>query len=229
MTTVIVTGANRGLGLEFTRQYAKDGARVFASCRDPKSARELNRLAAENTLVSVRELDVTRAESVAAFKQFVGSAPIDILINNAGIYGPAKQSAVAMDYEGWFETLATNLIGPLRLIQAFLASLKSGREKKVVSITSGMGSIAETSGGYIAYRTSKAGLNMLMRSAALELKSEGIIVVPLNPGWVRTDMGGSGAPLSPETSVRRMRQIIAELTLKDSGRFLSHDGREISW
>jgi NAD(P)-dependent dehydrogenase (short-subunit alcohol dehydrogenase family) len=230
MTTVLVTGANRGLGLEFARQYAHDGARVFACCRDPRAATALAALAKDSGgKITVHELDVASGDSVAKLKKEIGSVPIDIIINNAGVYGPQKQTATNMDFSGWEETLQINTIGPMRVTQAFLPNLKAGKEKKVVAITSGMGSIAETSGGYIAYRTSKAALDMLMRNLAIDLKSDGIVAIPLNPGWVKTDMGGASAPLSPATSIGNMRKVIAARRPSDSGRFLSHDGREIPW
>jgi NAD(P)-dependent dehydrogenase (short-subunit alcohol dehydrogenase family) len=230
MTTVLVTGANRGLGLEFARQYAHEGASVFACCREPRRAGALNALAKEAPgKITVHQVDVADEQSVAKLKKEIGSAPIDIVINNAGVYGPNHQNAANMDFAGWEETLRINTLGPLRITQAFLANLKAGGEKKVIAITSGMGSIAESSGGYIAYRTSKAGLNMLMHSLAIELKSDGIIAIPLNPGWVKTDMGGSSAPLTPATSISRMRKLISELQPSDSGKFASHDGREIPW
>lgn len=230
MSTVLVTGANRGLGLEFARQYSADGARVFACCRDPKAAKDLNALAKDsNGRVTVHAVNVADDKSVLQLKADIGSAPIDILINNAGIYGPENQSTEKMDYAGWTDTLAINSMGPLRMVQSFRPNLKAGDEKKVITITSGMGSIAETSGGYIAYRSSKAAVNMVMRVLSLELKPDGIICVPIHPGWVQTDMGGSSAPLTPSTSISRMRKIIAGLRPKDSGRFLSQDEREIPW
>jgi NAD(P)-dependent dehydrogenase (short-subunit alcohol dehydrogenase family) len=230
MTTVLVTGANRGLGLEFARQYAKEKTYVFACCRNPRSASELNALAKDTPGgLSLHQLDVADRDSIPKLKREIGAEAIDIVINNAGIYGPRHQDGMNMDFDGWEETLHVNTLGPLRVTQAFLPNLKAGKEKKLIAITSGMGSIGETSGGYVAYRTAKAALNMLMRNLAIELKGDGIIAVPMNPGWVKTDMGGPTAPLSPTTSVTGMRKIIAELGLEDSGRFLSHDGREIPW
>jgi NAD(P)-dependent dehydrogenase (short-subunit alcohol dehydrogenase family) len=229
MTAVLVTGANRGLGLEFVRQYAKDSANVIACARDPDTAQDLKELATPHSAIDIHKLDTSNFRACAALgKQLAGEA-IDIVINNAGYYGPKQQSADAMDFDGWAYTLAVNTMGPLAVAQAFHAGLKRGHEKKLITITSGMASTAETEGGYLAYRSSKAAVNNVMRNVAIKWRGEGVVSVVLSPGWVRTDMGGSSAPLSPEESVSAMRKIIAGLKLSDSGKFLSWRGHEIAW
>jgi NAD(P)-dependent dehydrogenase (short-subunit alcohol dehydrogenase family) len=229
MTTVVVTGANRGIGLEFVRQYASAGAKVIACARDPHHAEALKELAAANTMIDVRPLDVSDFTACAALGRELAGEPIDILINNAGTYGPKRQDADDMDFEEWAHTLAVNTMGPLALSQALHGILKRGREKKLITITSGMASTATTEGGYLAYRASKAAVNNVMRNLSVDWRKDGIIVAVLSPGWVRTDMGGQGAPLSPEQSVSGMRKVIAGLTLADSGKFLNWDGGERPW
>jgi len=231
MTSVLITGTSRGIGLEFARQYATAGWQVFATCRDPARAIELQRLAqktGEN--ITVVPLNVTDAQSIRnAATQLRGSA-IDVLINNAGIGGPAAQSVGRVDYESWARVLDVNTMGPLRVLEAFTDHIARSERKLVVTITSGMGSLADnTSGGYIPYRSSKAAVNMVMRSAAVDLAPRGITCVLVSPGWVRTDMGGSGATLTPAQSVSALRQLIEKFGPDDSGRFYSHDGREYAW
>ncbi len=229
MTTVLITGANRGIGLEFARQYANDGAKVIACCRKPAGADELKALSKSNGKFEIHSLDVADFAAVKALAKDLAREPIDILINNAGVYGPKRQSANDMDFEGWAHTFAVNTMGPLAMAQSFQSNLRRGHEKKLVSITSGMASTAENGGGYLAYRASKAALNNVMKSLAVDWSSEGIIAVALDPGWVRTDMGGKDAPTLPEESVSGMRKVIATLKLSDSGKFLNRRGEEERW
>lgn len=230
MSTILITGANRGLGFELARQYAADGATVIAGCRSPAKAQSLQRLAdASKGIVTVLEVDVADTESVRGAAKRVTAARIDILINCAGVIGTGGQTLGSFDYRDWMQVLEVNLMGPARISEAFLDRVAASERKLIVTITSGMGSLADTSGGYIPYRTSKAAVNMLMRSAAMDLKTRGISCVLINPGWVRTDMGGPNAQLAPEESVTAMRQVIARLGPADSGRFYNHDGREYAW
>jgi len=226
MTTVLVTGANRGIGLEFAREYAADGARVYACCRDPDKATDLKSILGDLT---VHKLDATSLGEHEALKHAIGGAPIDILIANAGVYGGKNQTAANMDYDEWLKTLDVNLLGPHRLAVTFHDNLKASQQKKFIAVTSTMGSIAETSGLYHAYRSSKAALNMIVRSLAKEWAADGIVAVPIHPGWVKTDMGGANAHLAPAQSVKEMRAVISGLTAADSGQFLNHDGRRRAW
>jgi NAD(P)-dependent dehydrogenase (short-subunit alcohol dehydrogenase family) len=230
MTTVLVTGANRGLGLEFVRQYAADGAEVIACCRDPDAAAELQALAAASAgRVRMLKLDVASQADVAALKAALAGQPIDVLINNAGISGPRRQSSDDIDLEGWLETFRVNTVAPVALAQALHSNLKAGAEKKLAAITSQLGSTAANGGQRYAYRSSKAALNNAMRGLSRDWASDGILVGVFHPGWVRTDMGGQSAPVSPEASVRGLRQRIAELGPKNSGAYVDYTGAALAW
>ena len=227
MPSVLITGANRGLGLEFTRQYAADGWRVFAACRDPAGARDL---AAVEGDVSAETLDVDDGPQVAALANKLSGQPIDVLINNAGIYGPKDVTRDTVVYDAWGQVFRTNAMSPLAVSAAFAANVAQGGQKKIITLSSIMGSIAENdSSGDFIYRSSKAAVNAVMKSLAGDLKSEGITVAVLHPGWVRTDMGGPNAAIEAPESVTGMRAVIAGLKESDSGRFLNYDGTEIPW
>lgn len=222
--TVVITGANRGLGLEFARQFAAAGYDVIGTARRPDAADELRGLG-----VRIVRLDVADSKSVAQFAAEVGERPVDILINNAGI-GSRVQKLADVDLEAVERIMQVNCLGPMRVTQALLPSLRRGDRKLVVNITSGLGSIERnTRGGYYGYRESKAALNMFTRTLAAELRPEGFTCVAVRPGWVRTDMGGPNAPLSPQESIRGMISVMGRLTPEASGRFLSHNGQEIPW
>jgi NAD(P)-dependent dehydrogenase (short-subunit alcohol dehydrogenase family) len=229
--TTLVTGANRGLGLEFARQYAADGWRVYAGCRSPAEATDLLEVAAgSGGLVETLELDVTDACSVRAAATGIRGEPIDLLINNAGVNSPKGQRIGDLDYAAWLRVLDTNALGPMRVVEAFLENVTQGGEKKIVTITSGMGSIGDNrSGGSYAYRSSKAAVNMVMKSLSLDLAPRGIACVVMNPGWVRTDMGGTGGKLEPRESIAAMRKVIAKLKQSDSGKFLNYNGKSYPW
>ena len=231
MPAVLITGANRGIGLEFARQYLADGWHVFAACRDPKAATQLLGLPKRpGGLLTLLAMEVTDSCSVSNAACEMGSVAIDLLINNAGISGAQGQRTGRIDYANWARVLDVNTMGPLRVIEAFLEPIARSEHRLIVTITSGMGSVAEnTSGGSMAYRTSKAAVNMAMRSVAAELAPRGIICVVIHPGWVRTDLGGANAPLSAEESVHAMRRLIGRLRPRDSGKFFSYDGGEHPW
>ncbi len=232
MPSVLITGASRGLGLEFTRQYAADGWRVYAACRDPAGARDL---AAVEGDVSAETLDVDNGPQVAALAKKLSDQPIDVLINNAGIYGPKDLTRDTIDYDAWGRVFRTNAMSPLAVSAAFavnvaLSGQKKGGQKKIITLSSIMGSIAENdSSGDFIYRSSKAAVNAVMKSLAGDLKSMGITVAVLHPGWVLTDMGGPEAAIDAAQSVTGMRAVIAGLKQSDSGRFLNYDGTEIPW
>jgi len=228
MTTVLITGANRGIGLEFVRQYVSDGADVIACCREPKKATELNEIA-KGGKARVLPLDVGNKESIARLAQELNGAPIDILINNAGISGPRRQSADEIEPDGWLDAFRVNTVGPALVSQALRDNIKRGRDKKVVAITSMMGSTEDHGGGMYAYRSSKAALNNVMRGLSREWAKDGISVGILHPGWVRTDMGGKNAAVAVEDSVRGLRKQIAELDQKTSGTYRDFRGSELHW
>lgn len=231
MPIVLITGANRGLGLEFARQYAAEGWQVFAACRAPDSAKELQQLAAENgERIRVLAMDVTDAASVRSAAAAVGGEAIDLLLNNAGVGSPRNQRIGGLDYEAWTRVLDANTLGPMRVAEAFIENVARSTLKRIVTITSGMGSLEDnTSGGSYAYRSSKAAVNMVTRSLAIDLAPRGITCVVMNPGWVRTDMGGPDGTLSPAESVTAMRSVIASLGPKDSGKFLNYNGKLYPW
>jgi len=229
MVTVLITGANRGIGLEFVRQYVADGAEAVACCRDPDAAGELQALAKASGRVRVMKLDVASAADIAALKRALAGQPIDILVNNAGISGPRRQSADDIDLEGWLETFRINTVAPVAVSQALHENLKAGAQKKLAAITSQLGSTASNGGQRYAYRSSKAALNNAMRGLSRDWASDGIVVGVFHPGWVKTDMGGQSAPVSPEASVRGLRQRIAELGPETSGAFVDYSGVALPW
>ena len=231
MPSALITGANRGLGFEFVRQYLVDGWQVYAACRDPASASELRRLIeTSDGKLRMLAMDVTDPASVDAAATELDGQAIDLLLNNAGIIGPQGQTIGNIDYEAWAEVLAVNTMGPMRVSEAFVEHVARSDRKLIVTLTSGMGSIADnSSGGSILYRSSKAAMNMVMRSLAIDLASRGITCVVVNPGWVRTDMGGPNASLQPAESISALRRLIATLGPEQSGKFFNHTGREYPW
>jgi NAD(P)-dependent dehydrogenase (short-subunit alcohol dehydrogenase family) len=189
----------------------------------------LDLAAGANGRVAVHELDVTSAESVANLAGELALQPIDILINNAGVYGGTHQQPGDIDYDAWMRTLSVNTLGPVRVTEALRPNLTKGREKKIVAITSGMGSTAQHDGTALIYRSSKAALNNAMRGLAQRLKADGMTVVLIHPGWVKTHMGGKNATLTPEVSVSAMRKVVAALGPSDNGRYINYAGAEIPW
>ena len=230
MRSVLITGANRGLGLEFASQYAADGWRVFACCRRPDAASELGAIAAASDgRLIVHTLDVADRASIDSLAAALRGEAIDVLINNAAVIGGRDQRFGGLDWDEWTSTLRTNVMGPTHMLEAFADHVAASDKKAAVTVTSGMGSIADTSGGQYVYRTSKAAVNMAMRSASKDLAGRAITVAVIHPGWVRTDMGGSGADLSPSESVSGMRRVIDGQSAADNGKFLDHAGREHPW
>ena len=213
MPTALIAGANRGIGLEFVRQYRADGWDVVAGCRRPDEAADLKAIAG----VEVQAVDVGDDASVKAFAAAVGSRPLDVVVANAGIYGAPRQMK-----------LDVNTLGPVRVAAAFAENLRAAGGR-LVAISSLFGSVTDSSGSYYSYRASKAALNMAFKSAALELKDAGVIAMVMHPGHVATDMGGPTAPTTPEQSVSGMRAIIAALTPDDAATFRAFDGRTLPW
>jgi NAD(P)-dependent dehydrogenase (short-subunit alcohol dehydrogenase family) len=229
MPSVLITGANRGLGLEFAKQYASAGYRVFATARDPARATELEALAARERSVSVHALDVANAANVRALARALSGEAIDILLNNAGVMGPKRQSFGQIDYDGMLETLRINTLAPLHMAEAFVEQVARSQRKLMVAVTSGMGSIDDSSGGSYAYRASKAALNMTYHNLALDLKARGIIAFVINPGWVQTEMGGAHAPTPVEASIAAMREVFDGMTLEQTGSFMNYRGGTLTW
>lgn len=227
MAVVLITGANRGIGLEFVRQYAADGWKVIAACRRQKKAKELEQV---NGDVTVRELEVTDLKSVAAFVAAVDGSPVDVLINNAGVYLDRNDEFGELDFEKWARSFEVNAIAPMRLAEALLPCVAGSKRKLMVFMSTQMASIADNTGGRAyAYRASKAALNAAVHSLSIDLKPQGIACLLLHPGWVRTEMGGKNATLDVRDSVHGMRRVIDGFGIDRTGSFLRHNGEPIPW
>jgi NAD(P)-dependent dehydrogenase (short-subunit alcohol dehydrogenase family) len=232
MKTVLITGANRGIGLEFCRQYASDGWRIIACSRNPENSDALNKLADQyQDQIQLQALDVADHLQIDGLAQTLANESIDLLINNAGIYPVSDNRGFGhSDYAEWGKAFRINTMAPLKMAESFVAQIARSQHKTIVTITSKMGSIADNgSGGSYLYRSSKVAVNMVVKSLAIDLKPSGITAVVFHPGWVKTDMGGPNAMISSAQSVTGMRQVISKLTLADSGKFFGYDGQVIPW
>ena len=224
MKSILVTGAGRGLGLELARQYAADGWNVIGTVRDAAAGASLVKAGAR-----VEIADVTDFARVRDLARKLGSAPLDILFCNAGIIGKRGMALGSFDYASWEEVLRVNLLGAAAVAEALVENVAASERRIIAMMSSRLGSISESSGMTLPYATSKAALNMLVKGLASTLQARGIIVVALSPGWVRTDMGGESAPLTPQDSVAGLRRVLDGVKPGDSGRFFSHDGSPIPW
>ena len=236
-TTVLITGANRGLGFEFTQQYAQRGWRIIATCRNPATAEQLNALAADNPDINVERIDVVDHQSIDDLAVKYQNMPIDVLLNNAGIGGgPENQLFGKLNFETFYEVLAVNCAGPMKMAEAFLAHVKAGEQKKIITVSSSQGSISEVTMPMLYwYRSSKSALNMLMTNLALQVKRRGIIVGLVTPGATATDF------ISPEFRKRipgirepavaaaDMMRNIDRFTLENTGTFFNYDGEIVPW
>ncbi len=238
MLSLLVTGANRGLGLAFTRHYSANGWKVTATCREPETATELRRLAEKSEgQVTIEKLDVLDHEAIDALAARQRGRSLDVLINNAGIVGPfpyaehlKRQRFGTLDYDLWGEVIRTNSIAPAKMAEAFLDSLLLGQNSKIVSISSTVGSNAECTIPTYLYGSSKAALNKIMTMLAETLRKHGIIVALLCPGHTKTRMGlETNASIEVEESVAGMCKIIDRLTMSDTGAFTRYDGEKIAW
>ena len=226
MPTTLITGANRGIGLAFVRSFAADGWSIQACCRNPDKAKDLKAVEGE---ITVQRVDVTDGLRVASLARELAETPIDVLINNAGVYGP-RTGFGETDYDDWLNVFKINTLAPLRMAERFVGQVAMSERKLIANISSVMGSITEnTSGGSYIYRSSKAALNMVTKGLSIDVAPQGVTVVSFHPGWVRTDMGGEEASVEPDDSVAGMRQVIERITEADSGKFFSYDGTEIAW
>lgn len=227
---VLITGSNRGIGLEFVRQYLEEGWRVYATCRRPAEAESLHMLTGLHNALSIHRLDIANSEDIRNIGWELKGVPLDVLINNAGVYLEKGASALGrIRYDDWLRTLEVNTLGPVRVTEALLDSIGRSTKKLVIALSSHMGSIADIkdAGGY-CYRSSKAALNAAMHGMAVELRGQGIGVLILHPGGVMTRMGpAEGIPV--QKSVQGMRQIIDGFTLEQSGSFLQYDGKKMPW
>lgn len=223
MATVLITGANRGIGLALAEAYSADGHSVIATARDPGKADAL-----KATGATVVRLDVTSAESVASLKETLGDTPIDILINNAGVGDRGGFENV--DYERMAAVVDANCYGPLRVTEALVDNVAASTLKRVASVTSQLGSIENATADWaLSYRISKAALNMGMRAAAHKLAEKGITTLVFHPGWVETDMGGKDAPVQPKDSAAGMKRVIEQTPEGKELRFLDWQGETLPW
>jgi NAD(P)-dependent dehydrogenase (short-subunit alcohol dehydrogenase family) len=236
MSTVLVTGANRGLGLEFARQYAADGWEVIATARQLKKSEELRKLQEAHTNVKAQELDIASDESVQKLKDELDGKPVDVLILNSGVFPRGGQNIGQIGYEGWREAFETNVLGTMRVAEALLENVACSESKQIAAISTGMASLRAVQGGSVAqagtsyqYRSTKTALNMAMSILAKEVEPRGISVVMFDPGWVKTDMGGPHAQLTPEESIGGMRKVLAGDAMALSGKFLGYDGSPRPW
>ncbi|HDM8222598.1 TPA: SDR family oxidoreductase [Vibrio campbellii] len=226
--TVFITGANRGIGLSLTELYLQQGAQVHATSRNLADSNALNALASRYSTLVLHELDVTDYQRVA---QLASELPaIDLLINNAGYYGPKGYGFGNTDIEEWRQVFEINTIAPLKLVESFYPRLKQGKTKKIACISSKVGSMTEnTSGGGYIYRSSKAALNSVVKSLSNDLTDEGFTVLALHPGWVRTEMGGPNALIDTQMSADGLVKVIEQSTQENSGQFINYDGTELPW
>ncbi len=236
MPTALITGASRGLGLELARQYCADGWRVIATARSPDAAPELQALDQQYPSLHVHALDVADFAAIDALARALKGQPIDVLLNNAGVFGPKakaendpRQEFGHMDYDMWAGLFRTNAMAPMKMAEAFVDNVAASTQKKIVTITSSVGSITQANGRTIAYRTSKSAANMLMRNLSFDLKPRGIITAAFCPGWVKTRMGGDAAPLEAPDAMESLRRVIDDLTPDTSGQFWLYDGEIIPW
>lgn len=227
METVLITGASRGIGLELSRQYAVRGDKVVATFRGTPSA-ALQSIANESNLVMC-ELEVTDADSIATLAETLANETLDIVINNAGIIGPERQNFKTINADEWLATFAVNTIAPFMLSRALLDNLRHADNPRLITVSSSMGALNEPGVGMYAYRSSKAALNKVMQLLAVELNRFEITVCPIDPGWVKTDMGGPQAALAVEESVAGIIKVISSLSFSDSGKFFTWEGEVRTW
>lgn len=228
--TILITGSNRGIGLEVCTQFARDGWRVFACCRDLDSAAALKSLQDAHPRVELIQLDVTDQAQMLSLGEALKGEPIDILLNNAGYYGPKGVRFGKVDRSEWRRVLESNTIAPYMMSETFCDNVAASDHKVIAMMSSKVGSIADnrSGGGYI-YRTSKTALNQVVKSLSIDLRERGITVIALHPGWVKTAMGGPGALIATEQSVGGLKKILLEADITYSGRFYDYDGCEIPW
>ncbi len=231
MSTLLITGANRGIGLELCKQYLTQGWDVHACCRNPKKAKELNKLEDKNkSKLSIHALEVTNETQMDKLKQTLKGKPVDILLNNAGVHALGASQFGQTDDKAWEEAVAVNLIAPMKMMEHFVENVAISERKIIASMSSKMGSMDDNgSGGAYAYRATKAALNAVMVSAAHDLRHLDIISLILHPGWVRTDMGGPHGEISVEQSGEMLCKILDHCTITDSGKFFDIDGSIIPW
>lgn len=232
MKTALITGANRGIGLELTKQYLNDEWNVFACCRDPGKAKDLAKLKADfPRSCEIHALDVTNDHQIKKLAKELQEQPIDVLINNAGIGGSRKGQTAEIDPNGWLNVLRVNTIAPIKITEAFETHVFNSDQKTIVMISSILGSVQLNTGdeNIIYYCSSKAALNSASRILSKRLAAQGIILACVHPGWVKTDMGGAGAEVEVTESAQGIRDVIADLTLEQVGQLLTYQGKTLPW
>ena len=228
--SILSTGTNRGIGLECVKHYLKNNEKVIATCRNKNSAKDVLNLKNTTSNLSLVELDVSNPNSINEFASKITDQPIDTFINNAGVFGSRNTEFGNFNAKEWLDVFNINTIAPLLITQKILSNLRLGKNKKLVFISSKVGSIEEnTEGGMYVYRSSKTALNQVVKSLSIDFKDENFIAAALHPGWVQTDMGGPNALIDTKTSVKGMTEVIDSLVLKNSGKFYNYDGSSIPW
>jgi NAD(P)-dependent dehydrogenase (short-subunit alcohol dehydrogenase family) len=227
---ILITGTNRGIGLELTRQFAADGWLVIACCRNPDQADSLKELSEQYSAIELHALDVTDYAQMTALSEQLNGRAIDVLLSNAGIYGPKSLVFGNVDPEIWREVFEVNAIAPMMLVQAFVEQVAASQRKLVGIISSKVGSIADNgSGGSYIYRSSKTAVNQVVKSLSIDLAGRGVSVLSLHPGWVMTDMGGPNAEISTSDSVAGLKSILQAAGPEQSGQFIEYNGAAIPW
>jgi len=230
MPTVLITGANRGLGLEFVRQYTSKGWQVMAACRSPEQALQLQALAAQHANITPLKLDVSKESEINALASELNGQAIDHLILNAGVLGDDCATLGDMTQAKWLQVLTINSVAPALLIQALQSNVAASQHKTIVGISTRVASLSDNSSGNMySYRASKAALNQILVSAAQNLREQEIKTLAIHPGWVQTDMGGKDATFTAKQSVAGIIQVADNMTLADSGSFRVFDGSSIDW
>jgi len=230
MPTLLITGANRGIGLELSKQYLNNNWDVHACCRNPDTAKDLKQLADDYNGLTIHTLDVSQEEQMHALKKALDDQPIDMLINNAGVHALGASQFGQGNDQAWEEAVAVNLIAPMKMMEHFVENIANSDKKIIASMSSKMGSMDDNgSGGAYAYRATKAALNAVMVSAAQDLRHLDITALILHPGWVRTDMGGPHGEISVEQCGTMLCKILDNCTIEDSGKFFDIDGSIIPW
>jgi len=231
MRSILVTGANKGIGLELVRHFAQDNWQVFACCRTLEQEDSLHKLAEKDShKISIYQLDVTKRDQIAKLAESLKEESIDILFNNAGIFGPGKQEFGDSEPYGWLETFHVNTIAPMLISEALVEMVARSQTRIIATMGSIMGSITEnSSGNHYAYRTSKTATHMLMKGLAVDLAERGITTVSLHPGWVQTDMGGADATLTADVSAQGLKKVLLELDIEDSGCLFDYSGDKRAW
>ena len=231
MKNVLITGANRGLGLGLVKKYLENNEKVFCTTRNISKSKELKLLKEKHTNnLEICELDLLDKNSPNILSNFLVNKPIDLFINNAGVIGQSAQHFKSISLNPWIEVLKVNLIAPLLITQSIIKNIEKSSEKRIYILSSKVGSIEDNkSGGMYVYRSSKTALNQIVKSLSIDLKPLGISVISLHPGWVRTEMGGPNALISVEESVNGMFGVISNTNIRNSGQFINYDGTQIPW